>query len=245
MNDDVARAKEPEDSEGTGGVVIPVAFDAGSGRHRGGAPVASTVGLVGADRDVQELHVSSFAPVEDGTVDDLVPELTRRQRRLVEVSAWTLADDLYDAVEELERSPEAAWRNISILSDFPPSTWTQPVSWWREQARCFEDLAAEAASNIGPDPRCIAEEMALSLILGRARAMATDRSDVRADVTAEHDSDDDWDGPLENLFHDHDVLTLFEDNGESHSGAVNLEPARWFSVFRDSEPRDPGRGFRR
>ena len=90
--------------------------------------------------------------------------------------------------------------------------------------------------------------MVLHLVLGRARATATDESDRRMDLVggiAAHENDDDWDAPMDFLFQDHDVLTLFDSDIESHPGAVNLVPAQWFTPFADSEPRTPDRGFRR
>jgi hypothetical protein len=121
------------------------------------------------------------------------------------------------------------------------------VSWWRAQARCFDDLAAEAESGTDPQPRCTGEEMALHLILGRARAIAADEPEVRpelVDGTNAHPSDDDWDGPLDFLFHDHDVPTLFDDI-ETLPGAANLEPEHWFAPFADTKPRETTRGYRR
>lgn len=80
--------------------------------------------------------------------------------------------------------PESASHDIAALNNFPPCTWTQTATWWREQARCFDDLATEAAAGVDPQPRCTGEEMALHLILQRARAIATDPTDIRADRTA-------------------------------------------------------------
>ena len=37
---------------------------------------------------------------DDEVFEGLVIELTPRQRRFVEVAAWTLADDVYDAIED-------------------------------------------------------------------------------------------------------------------------------------------------
>ncbi len=244
--DEQQRASEPDNISGaTGeapfggddrgdGVVIPADFGAGSS-GRGGDRFPSV-----------EPDLSSS--VDDVVFEDSVIELTARQRRFVEVAAWTLADDVYDAIEELHRRPGSASHSSSILSDFPPVTWTRPAAWWREQARCFDDLALEAQAGIDPDPVCTGEEMALHLILGRARAMATDESDRRMDLVgdiAAHDNDNDWEGPLDYLFQDHDVLTLFDNDLEPFPGAVNLVPAEWFTPFVDIESRRPDRGFRR
>jgi hypothetical protein len=127
---------DPPSRGGSGdGVVIPVNFGAGMTR-RGDAPSPGAEPDQSADIDGDPLF------------EDLVIELTARQRRFVEVAAWTLADDVYDAIEELHRRPESASHSSSILSDFPPVTWTQSEAWWREQARCFDDLALEAQAGL-------------------------------------------------------------------------------------------------
>lgn len=229
--------------DGSESVVIAVDFAAGhgAGRSRRGAPTP----VPGSGRNADRPPVHS---ADAEMFYDLVIELTPRQRRFVEVAAWTLADDVYDAIEELATIADFASQDISVLSDFPPCTWTQSVTWWRQQARCFDDLATETSGAVDPDPRCTGEEMALHLILHRARDMATDPCDPRTDLTdglPEHDSDSDWDAPLEFLFQDHDVLMLFDDDIEPGLGTVNLDPAHWFTPFADSPPRDPERGFRR
>ncbi|WP_157773027.1 hypothetical protein [Rhodococcoides fascians] len=232
-------------------VVIPVNFGTGRGRRARSGD--------GEHIDTSGEHAAGpLASVDDADAaydafDDLVIELTPRQRCFVETAAWLLADDVYDAAEDIAAHPETASRDISILSDFPPCTWTQPVSWWREQARCFDDLAEEAQNGADPEPRSTGEEMALHLILGRARALATDEPEIRAELVNgidAHPSDDDWDGPLDFLFQDHDVLTLFDDDTELrshelHPGAVNLAPQDWFTPFADSDSRQPSRGYRR
>jgi hypothetical protein len=194
---------------------VVIAVDAGSSRRGVPTPVPGS-GRNAARPLVRSADAEMFY--------DLVIELTPRQRRFVEVAAWTLADDVYDAIEELATIGDFASQDISVLSVFPPCTWTQSVTWWRQQARCFDDLATETSGAVDPDPRCTGEEMALHLIVHRARGMATDLSDPRTDLTdglPEHDSDSDWDASLEFLFHDHDVLMLFDDDIEPGLGTVN------------------------
>lgn len=222
-----------------------IAVDFATGRYEGSSRRAAPTPVPGSGRNAARPPVHT---ADAEMLYDLFIELTPRQRKFVEVAAWTLADDVYDAIDELAKIPDFASQDISVLSDFPPSTWTQSVTWWRHQARCFNDLATETSGAADPDPRCTGEEMALHLIMQRARGMATDPSDPRTDLTdglPEHNSDSDWDGPLEFLFQDHDVLMLFDEDIEPGLGAVNLDPAQWFTPFADSSPRDPERGFRR
>lgn len=110
-------------------------------------------------------------------------------------------------------------------------------------ARSFDDLSADAAAGLDPEPRCTGEEMALRLIIGRARtAMISDRFVEELTHLPAHKNDDDWDGPLDYLFQDHDVLTLFW--AEPISDGVNLDPEDWFTPFEPELARDEDRGFR-
>lgn len=234
-------------------MVIAVEFGAGPGgrRRTGRHPASASAGFADEQHTLSP-QAGAADMLDCGLFEDLDIELTPRQRRFVEVAAWTLADDVYDAIEDLAEIPDFAAHEISVLNDFPPCTWTQTATWWREQARCCDDLASEAAAGIDPEPRCTGEEMALHLILQRAQAIASDPTDIRADLTAglpACEGDSDWDGPLDFLFQDHDVLMLFDNDAdgyaEPHSSTVNLALEKWFDPFADSPPRSGHRGFRR
>ena len=110
-------------------------------------------------------------------------------------------------------------------------------------AREFDDLAADAAAGLDPEPRCTGREMASHLIISRARIPSVadlcrhDREDLPA-----HENDHDWDGPLDYLFQDHDVLTSFWP--QPVRDGVTLDPEDWFVPFEPEPTRDPGRGIR-
>lgn len=185
---------------------------------------------------------------------DLAPDLldgydaplrmTPRQMWLAHLSACTLADNAYDDLELHGHLPVARGMFWSVFAAFPPTTWGEDKHWRRQVARSFDDLADDIDAGLPPLPTCTAEEMALHLILRRARALHLDGElEDRLAPIPEHPHDSDWGGPLDCLFDDQDVLLLFAD--QPPGDGVNLEPPHWFDPFIADRGRDPGRGFRR
>ncbi|MEV7157263.1 hypothetical protein AB0N77_21990 [Streptomyces misionensis] len=165
-----------------------------------------------------------------------------------------------------------AWQEVAALGDeplprgaggvfgqLPAITLRRDGQWRRQMARAFDDLAGDlqAPGETWLGPRCTGEEMALHLMIDRARSITTNRpSGVRGLVAdLPHSSADyDWEGCSDDLFEDHDVLMLFDaqldgmedpDSGIHQAmGMVNLAADEWFEPFRTDNARDPGRGFR-
>ncbi|WP_327378954.1 hypothetical protein OG393_34190 (plasmid) [Streptomyces sp. NBC_01216] len=165
-----------------------------------------------------------------------------------------------------------AWQEVTALGDEPLSpgaggvfgqlpaiTLRRDGQWRRQMARAFDDLTGDLrdADRNGIEPRCTGEEMALHLMIDRARSITTNRPnavrDLVADLPRRH-ADYDWEGCSDNLFEDHDVLMLFDarldgmedKDSEIHQamGMVNLAADEWFEPFRADDARDPDRGFR-
>ncbi|MDJ0419847.1 hypothetical protein [Rhodococcus opacus] len=86
--------------------------------------------------------------------------------------------------------------------------------------------------------------MALHIVVVTAagRRLDDDFDDLRRDVPAHPDAID-WISPLDFLFEDYDVLTLFDP--EPVRDGVNLDPGDWCVPFEDHQARDPHRGYRR
>jgi hypothetical protein len=173
------------------------------------------------------------------------------------------------AAEELAT---LAWQEVTALADtplprgaggvfgsLPPLTLRRNGQWRRQMARTFDDLTADLKTpeTAGVEPRCTGEEMALHLIIHRARSITANRPNaVRSLVTGlpAHRADYDWDACSDVLFQDHDVLMLFDarldgledpDSGISQAlGMVNLDTDDWFEPFSPDSARDPDRGFR-
>ncbi len=182
-------------------------------------------------------------PDFDETFDPDAQTLTPRQCVVVARVATELADAVFADAHLLGNRPVQPGSGCAVLADLPECTWTQDATWRRTMARSFDDLSADAAAGLDPEPRCTGEEMALRLIIGRARtAMISDRFVEELTHLPAHKNDDDWDGPLDYLFQDHDVLTLFW--AEPISDGVNLDPEDWFTPFEPELARDEDRGFR-
>ncbi|NMM92190.1 hypothetical protein B2J88_49455 [Rhodococcus sp. SRB_17] len=173
----------------------------------------------------------------DDTFDPDAPTLTPRQCHVVARAASELADAVVSEARMLGDLPVQPGSGCAVLAELPKCTWTQDATWRRTMARAFDSLAADAAAGVDPEPRCTGEEMALHLIIGRARtAMTADRFGEDITNLPPHKNDDDWDGPLDYLFQDHDVLTLFWP--EPIPDGVNLDPADWFTPFEPELARD-------
>lgn len=177
--------------------------------------------------------------------DEFVYELTERQRRTIVVTATVLAATAYGDTEALGARVIESEDHGSLLAALPPCTWGQGASWRRQMARAFDDLAADVAAGTDPKPTCTGEEMALHIILTRASSdhLAGHLDQVLAKVPA-HDNDTDWAAPTSFLFQDHDVLSLYEEDGVPIRDGVNLEPEKWFLPFDDATARNPARSFR-
>lgn len=164
------------------------------------------------------------------------------------------------------------WQEVAALGDEPLSRGAGGVfgqlpaitlrcdgQWRRQMARAFDDLASDlqAAGENWAGPRCTGEEMALHLMIDRARSITANRPNaVRALVAdlPQNSADYDWQGCSDELFEDHDVLMLFDaqldgveasDSGIHQAmGMVSLAADEWFKPFREDNARDADRGFR-
>lgn len=180
----------------------------------------------------------------DDTFDPDAPTLTSRQSYVVSKVATELADAVSADAPLLGDLPVQPGPGRGVLAELPACTWTQDATWRRTMARAFDDLSADATATVDPEPRCTGEEMALHLIIGRARiAMLSGRFAKDLTELPQHENDDNWDDPLDYLFQDHDVLTLFWP--EPIPDGVNLDPEDWFIPFETGLQRDEERGFRK
>jgi hypothetical protein len=188
-------------------------------------------------------------------------QLTPRAAAALWVAAVVTADDAYDDIAEYGHTAIADADGWSVFDQYPPITYRQDADWRRGAARAYHDLAADLAAGRWPRPRSAAEEMALHLVVERARDWAADpdagigiRPQEVAGLPA-HRDDLDWQGALDALFADHDILLLFDpgqDGIEDPAGTENeharigdYRPAAWFTPFAAEVARDPHRGFRR
>lgn len=188
-------------------------------------------------------------------------QLTPRTAAALWVAAQLTADETYDDIAEYGDTPVFAVDGWAVFDQYPPLTYGQGGEWRRRAARAFDDLAADLTAGRWPRPGCPAEEMALHLMLDRARDWWID-ADAGCGIRPEelavlpgHVDDLDWDGARDALFVDHDILLLFDPGSDGiddpdcvenrHARIGDYRPAAWFTPFTAADARDPVRGFRR
>ncbi|WP_301144697.1 hypothetical protein [Mycolicibacterium fortuitum] len=173
--------------------------------------------------------------------------MTQRQRELLRTYLWVHADDAYDDVAEHgERQVEESSGSWAILDRLPESAWSCPVSWRRQMARAFDDLALDLEAGHLPYPRCVAEEVALVLAVSNAQAAHLDGEygDDVADLP-ETAGDGDWMSATNTLVGDRHIdWHMPPGDTPIWTGGVPA-PATWFDIFDGFETRPADRGFRR
>jgi hypothetical protein len=140
-----------------------------------------------------------------------------------------------------------------VFERLPRITWRQDVVWRRRLVQAADDLAEDLEAGQWPIPRCTGEEMLLHLAISDAEHDAID--DPRFVDLPQHEDDCDWDGCIDELFQDTDVLMLDEADPNGVEGVVGddsvltrlgeLGPHAWFEPFQNVESRDIGRKTRR
>ncbi|WP_246213054.1 hypothetical protein [Streptomyces abyssomicinicus] len=208
-----------------------------------------------AQRPTWHLDEDDEAWPEDEDDESL---LTPRTAAVLRLAAEELATLAWQEVTALGDTPLPRGAG-GVFGSLPPLTLRRDAQWRRQMARTFDDLAADLKTpeEAGVEPRCTGEEMALHLIIDRARSLTTDRPNAVRALVADlpaHRADYDWEACSTLLFQDHDVLMLFnarldgleDPDNDAHQalGMVNLETDDWFEPFDPDSPRDPDRGFR-
>ncbi|MFJ5984540.1 hypothetical protein [Lentzea sp. NPDC092896] len=182
-------------------------------------------------------------------------QVTSRTAAVLWRMAGLLADHAYDDVAEYGDDPVTTTVQWSVFDEFPRITWRQNAIWRRQAARSFDDLAEDLAAGRVPQPSCVAEEMALHLMLSCAAEDGGALLENDFSTLAAHTDDLDWELLREVLFQDNDILELFDpsrDGIEDPDDEQNRDlrmgdytaPA-WFTPFDGLPARDPRRPFRR
>lgn len=194
-------------------------------------------------------------PGDDEEYEDV---LTARTAAVLALAGEELSTQAWQDVQALGDEPLRRGAG-GVFGQLPSITLRRDGQWRRQLARAFDDLTGDLRSAAGPtaEPRCTGEEMALHLMISRARSITANRPKSVRDLVAElpaSEADYDWSGCSEILFEDHDVLMLFDDQldgmadpeSDVHQsmGMVNLAADDWFEPFRTDNARDPHRGFR-
>lgn len=182
-----------------------------------------------------------------GQVAAFRSRLTPRQRELLRTYLWVHADDSYDDVEERGELPvEDSLGWWSMFDRLPSAAWACPVSWRRQMARAFDDLAQDLEAGHLPYPRCVAEEVALVLSVATAQSMWMD--DQYGDDVAELPAsagDGDWIAATDALVGNRHIAWHLSP-GEAPVWLSDVpDPDTWFDIFDGFETRPASRGFRR
>ncbi|MFJ2218195.1 hypothetical protein ACIQVO_38350 [Streptomyces sp. NPDC101062] len=137
-----------------------------------------------------------------------------------------------DVLKDTVLAEEDRTRGGGLFGDLPRATWAQGYCWRRDVAHRIYDLARDIAAGTVPQPRCVAERVALDVALNRARAYAYGLAGVTPayDQLPEH-RDDDWDRVDRALrAADHPVT-------EGLPRLWRVGPDHWFIPFDKSPPR--------
>ena len=187
-------------------------------------------------------------------------QLTPRTADLLYTKLEIMADQAFDDIEEHGSEPVArdGGGDWLLFDRLPRITWNQDAGWRRQMARACDDLAGDLARRDWPTPRNNAEEIVLHLVIEDAADYLEEWEDTRGEehnTLPRHGDDYDWGMCSEVLFQDHDVLMLYdesldgiEDPGSDPNVYLrigDMRPGAWFEYFKNVEPRDPSRGFRR
>lgn len=170
--------------------------------------------------------------------------LTDRQRELMRIHAWVCADGAYDDIEERGDDPVDTTEWWYLFDQLPECTYDESVTWMRQMARSFDDLAEDLDAGELPRPRTMAEQLALLIVIAQAAAALSDAEygeDVAALAT--HPQDGDWDAVSDGLMDDRDA-EVFYHPATAIQGLQVFPCHTWFTARVGEDPRDPHRGFR-
>ncbi len=177
---------------------------------------------------------------DDCDICGLPPAVTPRTAAVLHHVAGLLADEVYDDAERGQFPGQAAAADMLL----PEVVRGQHQHVFRRMARAFDDLAADLTAGRLPLPACMAEEIALDILIEHARDMGDDLIDDRAiklDGLPSTAHDYAWDHLQDVLFQDKDYEGYLYSAAAAGSGDLD----HWFEEFNNITPRDPHRGYRR
>jgi len=171
---------------------------------------------------------------------DLPPTVTPRTAAVLHHIAGLLADEVYDDAERGQFPGQAAPEDMVL----PEVVRGQHQHVFRRMARAFDDLAGDLAAGRLPLPACMAEEIALDILIEQARDTGGDLIDdgmIKLGRLPSSAHDFAWDHLQDVLFQDKDYEGYLYATDTAGVGELD----HWFEEFNNIAPRDPHRGFRR
>lgn len=194
-------------------------------------------------------------PGSDDECEDCDWNLTPRTAEVLRASLLQLAEDAYDAADDLGDSPVRSDDDTGgPFTRLPRMTYSLDSTWRRGIARACDDLAGDIQQGNWPEPTCAAEEIVLHLAIDDAPDHLAPLA-PQHDALPRYDDDYDWDACKDLLFQDHDILWLYDSRLAAVHELSNPAPDEgkdpsskalsWFSPFGNVTPRPLDRGFRR
>jgi hypothetical protein len=182
---------------------------------------------------------------EDGhpCEDCMPPDLTPRTALALAMAGDVLADQCFDVLPDPQDPQSGGDRDWLPL---PNLLHKQTDDFMRRMARCFDDLVADLRNGLRPEPRNIAEELALHLMIERADVYHTDEPELL----------ESYEPLIPATRHDNDFLVLIDtllvdadhfgylDHTDIPAAPGTLDD-ELFTPFQDDHDRDPNRGYRR
>jgi hypothetical protein len=167
-----------------------------------------------------------------------VPTITPRTAKVLHHCATLLADEVFDEADTRRRP-----HRLSDSAALPPIARAQLPTFYRQMARAYDDLAADLAAGRLPQPSCIAEEIALNIVIDMASEVCeqfiSDGLIAMNDVAASA-YDFAWDRLQAVLVHG----TIIGSRPWAGEPAPPGSLDHWFEECYGNS-RDPERGFRR
>lgn len=170
-------------------------------------------------------------------------QLTPRTAAALWAVALLLADHADMDIADRGDSPVTGdGRGWCVFHDYPRFTWRQSAGWRRLAARSYPGIARDLVCGRHPARTCLADDMAIHLVLEYAEPSIVDEWNGAADVIdqlPEHVDDFQWEDARESLLLDTDLYYLFgpqHDGIEDPGGDVNqrmgigdCRPEQWFT----------------
>ena len=168
-------------------------------------------------------------------------QLTPRMAAALQWAATVTADEAYHDIEIHGDEPVSQAAGWFVFPMYPRSTWTETAEWRRRIARTYHDLADDVDAGLRPRPHCLAEELALYILLVRLKNRQFD-TEVAPTLCKElaplarHPDDTNWPDAWENLSRNDDALSTYID-----TPAQRPSPGThwaWFDRFDGMPARD-------